>query len=98
MAMMTRAEIIRRLREEHPTALEYVIETLTDVFLADPEWVKQEARRMQREAKAVKKPAAVADVERQSLFTNVSVEPAAADENKSVPFVRDDDAPIQAAP
>jgi protein required for attachment to host cells len=71
----TRNDIIARLKEDNPNAMDYVIELLTDVYMKDPDWIKNEARRLQREAKAVsKKP--VEAPEKQTTYANVVIEAA----------------------
>jgi len=77
---MDRASLISQLQNEHPGCLPMVIETLVDVYLKNPEWIKQEARKLQREdLKGDKYKKKQAETVRQSIFPSVIVEESEAE-------------------
>ena len=73
---MSRADLISQMKTLHPNAMDYIIELLVDVHLKNPDWIKAEAKRLQREdmkgGKYRKKVAEPAP--KQTIFTNVAVE------------------------
>ena len=78
---MERADLIKKLKDMHPHAMDYVIELLVDVHLKDPEWTRKEAKRLQREdMKGGKHKRVVEKAPTQFLYPNVEV---VVDENIS---------------
>ena len=72
---MDRSDLIKKLKSDNPNALDYIIELLVDVHLKSPEWIKNEARRLQREdLKGGKYKKKVEPVAKQTIFQNVEVE------------------------
>ena len=73
--MMSRAQLISQMKTLHPNAMDYIIELLVDVHLKNPDWIKAEAKRLQREdMKGGKYKKDVEPAPKQTIFTNVAVE------------------------
>jgi len=72
---MSRAELISQMKALHPNAMDYIIELLVDVHLKNPDWIKAEAKRLQREdMKGGKYKKVIEPTQKQTIFSNVSVE------------------------
>jgi hypothetical protein len=72
--MANRDALISQMKAEHPLIVDNVIELLVDVWMKNPDWIKGEARRLQREDKAVKKASAAPREVKQAVFPCVVVE------------------------
>ena len=70
--MTTRQEIINMLKSESPGTPDMMIETIVDVYMRDPEWIKNKVRDMQREDKKGRKH--VEPEPKQAIFYSVDVE------------------------
>lgn len=64
------------LQADNPGMPQYMLTTIVDLYMKDPEWIKSRARELQREDKKGKKRAASDEPQapRQAVFPCVSIE------------------------